>query len=232
MNETDNVAVVLEEMAGAAGVRRIPKSGQIRVLTTEAINQLYTAEDTTALERAVYERELKRREKDVEWETATRGQHKCEVKIARALVAGWLHRFIVGDKTAAQAAWEVSRVLKMTYKDAELVIAGGYGFHDAEGVEVNQGMANATLARNTIPPACAGAWLAVFDGSPADLAALSDGVKLAIAKNDPTRALPKQKRVAGERAVRAPRAAKVKMPVSAEQQAAYAQAEEDWFDSL
>ena len=206
-----------ETLAGT--IRRIPKAHQVRALNDEALRGLYVDEATTPLERSVYERELIRRESDRQWaESVIKGVNDPnEVKIARAFVKGWLHRYIVGEKTAAQAAWEISRVLKLTYKDGEVVVSGGYGFHDAEGVEVSRGMADATCARNLIPPVCAAAWRAVWEGAPETLEALSEQVKAAIALTDPTRPFRAQRKprtlaTVGEAVKEKQKAARVKAP--------------------
>lgn len=192
----ETLAVMDTERAQIQGVRRIPKSNQIRGLSLEALQALYIDPDTTALERSVYGRELDRREADKKWEDGVRAGTDAAnpVKVARAFVAAWLKCYILGEKTAAQAAWEIGRVLKITYKDAELVVSGGYGFHDAEGVEVNQGMANATNSRNLIPPVCAAAWSATFEGQPETVELLSEQVKVAIQVTDPTRVLKTQRK--------------------------------------
>ena len=235
----ETLAIMDAEKAGAAGIRRIPKSNQIRGLTTEALQALFCDPATTALERSTYERELIRREAEMKWEETVRGSTDATnpVKVARAFVAAWLKRYVLGEQTAAKVAWEIGRVLKITYKDAELVVSGGFGFHDAEGVEVNQGMANANNARNLIPPVCAAAWSATFEGQPETVEALSEQVKVAIQVTDPTRTLKAQRKprtlaTVGE-AVRAKpvREPKVK-PVKVVKAAMSAEEQERLFASL
>lgn len=186
-----------EEKAKRGGIRRIPRSAELRALSKEALTTLFVDPTISTLERHIYEKELGRREGEEKREAAVVSSVRDvtdEVEVARAKVAANLQRFCEGELTAAQAAWAISLAVKVSFKNAELVLHGGFEFHHADGIEAKKGRVEGELARALITPAFAGAWRGAMESPSRTLADLSAAVKAGIDGADIT-APPKSERV-------------------------------------
>jgi hypothetical protein len=140
-------------------------------MTDAVIKALIIDPNTTPLVQTVLMRELNKRDAEKERQAKIEeGLPEMDLEarrlgIMRRTVKTIVQEFAEGQRTAAQASWEIHKATSVSYKWAERVLEGGYEMHLASGVEVKSGVQAADQRRNLIHPQARQAWKIVTDGT-------------------------------------------------------------------
>jgi hypothetical protein len=160
-------------MASNKVPKRVPKVAELREMEDSELKAAFCSEETSALHRTVYEREMVRREKLSKREAEIEdGLPNCfeepelyELEKVRKVVRFIVQDFAEGATTASAAAWAISQAVKVSYKWGERLLEGGYEYHLISGVEERSGVQAAEQRRHLIHPVSAEAWKIFSEGS-------------------------------------------------------------------